>query len=43
MKMVSTVARKQSMNFSQAKLTIGLDFGDRSSWYCLLEEVGEVL
>jgi transposase len=25
------------------KLTIGLDLGDRSSWYCLLDEVGEVL
>jgi transposase len=23
-------------------MTIGLDLGDRSSWYCLLDEVGEV-
>jgi len=43
MKKVSTVATKQSRNFSQPKLTIGLDLGDRSSWYCLLDEVGEVL
>ena len=31
MKKVSTTARKQSKNFSQQKLTIGLDLGDRSS------------
>jgi transposase len=24
-------------------LTIGLDLGDRSSWYCVLEESGAVL
>jgi hypothetical protein len=34
MKKISTVAAKQSKNFSQPKLTIGLDLGDRSSWYC---------
>ena len=43
MKKISTVATKQSRNFSQPKLTIGLDLGDRSSWYCLLGEAGEVL
>src|SRR6201997_2651416 len=43
MKKVSTAAAKATKNFSQAKLTIGLDLGDRSSWYCLLDEVGEVL
>ena len=43
MKKISTAAAKQIRNFSQAKLTIGLDLGDRSSWYCLLDEVGEVL
>jgi hypothetical protein len=43
MKMVSTAAVKATKNFSQPKLTIGLDLGDRSSWYCLLDEVGEVL
>ena len=43
MKKVSTAALKPIRNFSQAKLTIGLDLGDRSSWYCLLDEVGEVL
>ena len=43
MKKISTVATRQIRNFSQPKLTIGLDLGDRSSWYCLLDEVGEVL
>jgi transposase len=43
MKKVSTVGAQQIRNFSEAKLTIGLDLGDRSSWYCLLDEVGEVL
>src|ERR1700757_3903691 len=43
MKKVSTAAGKATKNFSQPKLTIGLDLGDRSSWYCLLDEVGEVL
>jgi len=43
MKKVSTATAKQTKNFSQSKLTIGLDLGDRSSWYCLLDEVGEVL
>ena len=41
MKKVSTVAAKQTMNFPQPKLTISLDLGDRSSWYCLLDEVGD--
>ncbi len=34
MKKVSTVAAKQIRNISPAKLTIGLDLGDRASWYC---------
>jgi hypothetical protein len=32
---VSTAAVKVTKNFSQQKLTIGLDLGDQSSWYCL--------
>jgi transposase len=39
----STTAAKQSRDFSQQKLTIGLDLGDRSSWYCVLDEAGRVL
>ncbi len=42
MKKVSTVAVNQSGHFAQLKLTIGLDLGDRSSWYCVLDERGEV-
>src|SRR6202049_2008124 len=42
MKKIST-AVKQSKNISGKKLTIGLDLGDRSSWYCVLDEAGEVL
>jgi transposase len=43
MKKISTVAARQSKNFREQKLTIGLDLGDRSSWYCVLDEAGEVL
>ena len=42
MKKVSTAAVKQSKNFSEQKLTIGLDLGDRSSWYCVLDEAGAI-
>ena len=43
MKKISTAGGKQSKNFSDQKLTIGLDLGDRSSWYCGLDEAGEVV
>src|ERR1700746_1601196 len=43
MKKISTAATKQRKNFSEQKLTIGLDLGDRSSWYCVLDGTGEVL
>jgi transposase len=43
MKKISPVGGKQSRDFSQAKLTVGLDLGDRSSWYCVLNESGEVV
>jgi transposase len=42
MKKVSTVSTKQSKNFSQPTLTIGLDLGDRNSWYCVLDESGQI-
>ena len=42
MKKVSTVATTQSRNISQQKLTIGLDLGDRNSWYCVLDEAGQI-
>src|SRR5438552_5410583 len=43
MKKVSTVAPKARRKISQQKLTVGLDLGDRSSWYCVLDEAGSVL
>ena len=42
MKKVSTVAANESRNVFQPKLTVGLDLGDRSSWYCVLDERGEL-
>jgi len=42
MKKVSTVSTKQSRNISQPTLTIGLDLGDRNSWYCVLDEAGQI-
>jgi transposase len=43
MKKISTVAAKQTKNFREQRLTIGLDLGDRWSWYCVLDEAGDVL
>src|SRR5512141_671521 len=43
MKKVSTAAAMQSRNFSQQKLTVGLDLGDRSSYYCVLDESGRIV
>ena len=43
MKKVSTAAMKPSKNFSEQNLTLGLDLGDRSSHYCLLDEGGRIL
>jgi transposase len=42
MKKVSTVAAMQSRNISQQKLTVGFDLGDRNSWYCVLDEAGQI-
>src|SRR6201987_2244480 len=42
MKKISTVAAKPSRKISQQKLTIGLDLGDRNSWYCVLDEAGQI-
>ena len=43
MKKVSTVAAAQTKNFAGQTLTIGLDLGDRSSWYCVLDEAGRIV
>jgi transposase len=42
MKKTSTAATGSNKNV-HGKLTIGLDLGDRSSWYCILDEAGEVI
>jgi hypothetical protein len=42
MKKVSTRAAAQSRNISQQKLTIGLDLRDRNSWYCVVDEAGQM-
>jgi transposase len=43
MKKISTAAAQQSRKISEQKLTVGLDLGDRSSWYCLLDEAGAIV
>jgi transposase len=43
MKKTSTVRVNRNMIFKGHKLTIGLDLGDRWSFYCVLDEAGEVL
>ena len=43
MKKVSSAAAKQSRKMSEQKLTVGLDLGDRSSWYCVLDEAGAIV
>jgi transposase len=42
MKKGSTAAAKQSRNISRQQLTIGLDLGDRNSWYCVVDEAGRI-
>jgi transposase len=42
MKKVSTTVTKQGRNISRQRLTIGLDLGDRNSWYCVLDEAGQI-
>ena len=42
MKKTSTVAAKPNKKISPEKLTVGLDLGDRNSWYCVLDESGQI-
>ncbi|HEY6768317.1 MAG TPA: hypothetical protein VI386_26470 [Candidatus Sulfotelmatobacter sp.] len=42
MEKVSTRAAAQSRNICQPQLTIGLDLGDRNSWYCVVDEAGQI-
>jgi len=43
MKKISTTTTKKDEKVASQKLTIGLDLGDRWSWYCVLNEAGEVV
>jgi transposase len=43
MKRSITTTGKASTKMRSQKLTIGLDLGDRSSWYCVLDERGELV
>ena len=43
MKKISTTKGKAIRKMHPEKLTIGLDLGDRSSWYCVLDERGELV
>jgi transposase len=43
MKKNSTVATRRKQIFKQEQLTIGMDLGDRFSYYCVLDEAGEVM
>lgn len=43
MKKISTTTAQEIEKVEGQKLTIGLDLGDRSSWYCVLNAGGEVV
>jgi transposase len=43
MKKISTVAIERIQIFKESQRTIGMDLGDRSSQYCILNEAGEVI
>jgi transposase len=43
MQKISTLPRSGSRIFKGRQLTIGLDLGDRWSWYCVLNELGDIV
>ena len=43
MQKISTSQRSGSRIFKGRQLTIGLDLGDRWSWYCVLNEAGDIV
>ena len=43
MKKISTVRVCGNKIFKEQKLTIGLDLGDRWSFYCVLDEAGKII
>ena len=43
MRKSSTTGRKRKQNLHQERLTIGMDLGDRFTYYCVLDAAGEVI
>ena len=43
MKKISTVQAFGNEMFKEQKLTIGVDLGDRWSFYCVLDEAGKII
>lgn len=43
MQKISTVQRTRGKVFKARQLTVGLDLGDRSSFYCVLDDQGELI
>jgi transposase len=43
MQKISTMRVRGSKIFKARQLTVGLDLGDRSSYYCVLDDAGEVI
>jgi hypothetical protein len=43
MKKISTVRANGNMIFKGHKRTVGLDLGDRCSFYCVRDEAGEII
>lgn len=40
---LTTTMMQETLNKRDGRLTVGLDLGDRSSFYCVLDETGDVL
>jgi transposase len=40
---LTTTMMQETLNKQDRRLTVGLDLGDRSSFYCVLDEAGDVL
>ena len=43
MKKLTTTMMQETLNKYDGHLTVGLDLGDRSSFYCVLDGTGDVL
>jgi hypothetical protein len=43
MKKLTATMMRETLNKQGGRLTVGLDLGDRSSFYCVLDETSDVL